>query len=245
MKNLSQAFPEKSGEERRKIAQKFYRNLSDMMVETIKMISISHKSVEKKFSGDLTLLNELEKSGRGYHIHLGHYFNWEWANLFIKIKVHLPFLVTYMPLSNQAADRLFRYIRSRFNSILIPANNVQQAMKPWQDKPFINVLVADQNPGNPRRAYWFPFMNKMTAFYKGPELSARRSDTPVVYGEIKRLQRGKYQIIVSLISDHPQQEKEGRITEKFVQLLEAGIKSQPENWVWSHRRWKHEWKGGQ
>ncbi|TAM93244.1 MAG: lipid A biosynthesis acyltransferase, partial [Chitinophagaceae bacterium] len=40
-------------------------------------------------------------------------------------------------------------------------------------------------------------------------------------------------------------EKEGFITEKFVQLLEKGIKSQPENWVWSHRRWKHAWKGEQ
>lgn len=245
MKNLLQAFPEKSEEERKNIARKFYRNLSDMMVETIKMISISRKAIEKKFSGDLALLNELEKSGRGYHIHLGHYFNWEWANLFIKTKVQQPFLVTYMPLSNKAADRLFRYIRSRFSSIMIPANDVRRAMKPWQGKPFINVLVADQNPGNPRRAYWFPFMNKMTAFYKGPELSARRSNIPVVYGEIKKVKRGKYHIQVSLISARPQQEKEGFITEKFVQLLEKGIKSQPENWVWSHRRWKHAWKGEQ
>lgn len=243
--NLLQAFPEKPKEERENIAKKFYRNLSDMMMETIKMISISRKELEKKFSVDMTLFYELEKSGRGYHVHLGHYFNWEWANLFIKTKVQLPFLVTYMPLTNKAADRLFRYIRSRFASIMIPANDVQQAMKPWQGKPFINVLVADQNPGNPRRAYWFPFMNKMTAFYKGPELSARRGDIPVVYGEIKKIKRGKYQILLQLITKHPQQEKQGFITEKFVQLLEEGIKSQPENWVWSHRRWKHEWKGNQ
>ncbi|MGH2644002.1 MAG: lysophospholipid acyltransferase family protein [Chitinophagaceae bacterium] len=243
MKNLLQAFPEKLDEERKDIAKRFYRNLSDMMVEAIKMISISRKNIAKQFSVDLTLFDELEKTGRGLQVHLGHYFNWEWANLFMKTKANLPFLVTYMPLSNKAADQLFLKIRSRFGSDMIPANDVQQAMKPWQNKPFINVLVADQNPGNPRRAYWFPFLNKMTAFYKGPELNARRRDMPVVYGEIKKLKRGKYHITFSLISGHPQQEKEGFITEKFVQLLEAGIKSQPENWVWSHRRWKHEWKG--
>lgn len=243
MKNLLQAFPEKSEDERIQIAKKFYRNLSDMMVESVKMISISPENLEKRFSGDLSLLDRLEKEGRGYQIHLGHYFNWEWANLFIKTKVSLPFLVTYMPLSNNEANRLFLKLRSRFGSIMIPANDVHHAMKPWQDKSFINVLVADQNPGNPRRTYWYPFLNKMTAFYKGPELSARRRNMPVVYGEIRKIKRGKYHITLKLITDNPQNEKEGIITERFVQLLEKGIREQPESWVWSHRRWKHEWKG--
>lgn len=243
MKNLLQAFPEKSDDERIWIAKEFYRNLSDMMVESVKMISISPKNLDKRFSGDLSLLDTLEKEGRGYQIHLGHYFNWEWANLFIKTKVTLPFLVTYMPLSNHAADRLFLKIRSRFGSIMIPANNVQHAMKPWQDRPFINVLVADQNPGNPRRTYWYPFLNKMTAFYKGPELSARRRNMPVVYGEISKMKRGKYHIVLKLITDDPRREKEGFITERFIQLLEMGIRERPENWIWSHRRWKHAWKG--
>lgn len=243
MKNLLQAFPEKSDDERIWIAKEFYRNLSDMMVESVKMISISPKNLDKRFSGDLSLLDTLEKEGRGYQIHLGHYFNWEWANLFIKTKVTLPFLVTYMPLSNHAADRLFLKIRSRFGSIMIPANNVQHAMKPWQDRPFINVLVADQNPGNPRRTYWYPFLNKMTAFYKGPELSARRRNMPVVYGEISKMKRGKYHIVLKLITDDPRREKEGFITERFIQLLETGIRERPENWIWSHRRWKHAWKG--
>ncbi len=243
MKNLLQAFPGKPEDERIQIAKKFYRNLSDMMVESVKMISISPESLEKRFSGDLSLLEVLEKEGRGYQIHLGHYFNWEWANLFIKTKVSLPFLVTYMPLSNNTVNRLFLKIRSRFGSIMIPANDVQHAMKPWQDKSFINVLVADQNPGNPRRTYWYPFLNKMTAFYKGPELSARRRNMPVVYGEIRRMKRGKYHITLKLITADPQNEKEGIITERFVQLLEKGIREQPESWVWSHRRWKHEWKG--
>lgn len=243
MQNLLQAFPEKTPEERIQIAKRFYRNLSDMMVETIKMASISERMIKKRFSGDLSLLARLEKEGRGYQIHLGHYFNWEWANFFIKTKVHLPFLVTYMPLSNKAANRLFLYIRSRFGSIMIPANEVQQAMKPWQGEPFINVLVADQNPGNPRRAYWLSFMNRITPFYKGPELSARRRDMPVVYGEIQKIKRGYYHIKIELISNSPQQEEEGFITKRFVELLEEEIGSRPENWVWSHRRWKYEWKG--
>jgi KDO2-lipid IV(A) lauroyltransferase len=242
MQNLQRAFPEKSAQEHTVIAKKFYHNLTDMMVESVKLMTISPSALKKRFTGDLSLLDELARSGKGYQIHLGHYFNWEWANLYIKTQVSLPFLVTYMPLSNKAANRLFIYIRSRFGSMMIPADNVQSAMKPWQDQPYISVLVADQNPGKVRRAYWFPFMNKMTAFYKGPELSARRSDIPVVFGEIKKVKRGYYHITINLITAHPKQEKEGAITRSFVQMLEKSIHEQPENWVWSHRRWKHEWK---
>jgi len=243
MQNLKQAFPEKSEEEIKTIAKKYFRNLADMVVETIKMTSISQKEINKRFSGDMSILNELEKQGRGYHIHIGHNFNWEWGNLLLKTKVNIPFLVTYMPLSNPAANKLFLKIRSRFGSVMVAANDVQKGMKPWQNKPFANVLVADQNPGMRRRACWYPFLNKMTAFYKGPELSARRGNIPIVYGEIHKVKRGKYNFTLELISNNPTEEKEWAVTGKFAQLLEKGIRQYPDNWVWSHRRWKHEWKG--
>lgn len=242
MSNLEHAFPEYSAEERQRVARAFYHHLTDMMVETVKLFSISEKGLQRRFSGDLSLIDRLQAEGRGFQIHLGHYFNWEWANLYIKSRVGMPFLVTYMPLSNRVADRLFKRMRARFGSVMISARDVRQAMKPWQGKSFINVLVADQNPGKVRRAYWFPFMHRMTAFYKGPELSARRGDQPVVYGEIQRRGRGNYHISLTLISDHPEKTEEGAVTGVFVRLLEQGIRAHPENWVWSHRRWKHTWK---
>lgn len=243
MQNLLQAFPEKSEQERIAMAKKFYRNLTDMMAEIIKLMSISPRALQKRFSGDLTLLHDLNNTGQSCQVHLGHYFNWEWANLFIKTRVNQPFLVTYMPLHNNAADRLFRYMRSRLGTVMIPATDVLRAMKPWYGKSYISVLVADQNPGRIRSAYWFPFMHKMTAFYKGPELSARRNDSAVIYGEIKRVKRGYYHINLELISAHPATEPAGAVTQAFVHRLEKGIREQPENWVWSHRRWKREWKG--
>lgn len=243
MQNLQQAFPEKSAEERLDIAKKFYRNLTDMMVETIKLMTLSAENLKKRFSGDLSLLKELEQTGKSCQVHLGHFFNWEWANLYIKTQITVPFLVTYMPLSSRAANRLFAYIRSRFHSVLIPATEVQTAMKPWQGKAYLSVLVADQNPGKRRRSYWFPFMHKMTAFYKGPELSARRNGLPVIFGEIKKIKRGHYHISLNLVTTDAKMEEEGKITERFVQWLEKSIREQPENWAWSHRRWKHVWAG--
>lgn len=241
--NLARALGELTGAERRRITRAFYHNLADMLAETLKLFSISERSLARRFTGDLTLLKELEASGRPYQIHLGHYFNWEWANLYIKSQVTAPFLVTYMPLKSSLADRLVRRLRGRTGSVLVSARDVAREMKPWQRGPHISVLVADQNPGKARRAYWFRFLGRMTPFYKGPELSARRGDHPVVYGEISKTGRGRYHVKVSLVSDHPAQEPPGAVTGAFVRMLEAGIRAQPENWVWSHRRWKRAWDG--
>ena len=41
LNNLKNAFPEKTDEERFRIAKKFYHNLVDTFIETIKMISAS------------------------------------------------------------------------------------------------------------------------------------------------------------------------------------------------------------
>lgn len=241
--NLARALGELGEAERERITRAFYHNLADMLAETIKLFSISEKALARRFTGDLSLLGELDRSGRSYQIHLGHSFNWEWANLYIRSRVSLPFLVTYMPLHNRTADRLFRHMRSRTGSVLVSAREAGETRAAWHGKPHISVLVADQNPGKVRRAYWFEFLGRMTPFYKGPELSARRDDYPVVYGGIRKTGRGRYHITVTLASDHPAREEPAAVTGRFVRLLEQDIRRQPENWVWSHRRWKRTWQG--
>lgn len=241
--NLKQAFPEKTDAEITKLAKKYYRNLTDMMVETIKLLTISKKELKRRFECDLTVLEDLYAKGKSCQLHLGHNFNWEWANVFCMQGVAFPFLVVYMPLTSKPADRLFRHFREKAGTVLLPANDMGNSMAPWLHKQYLLALVADQNPGNPRRCFWFPFLNKMTAFYKGPEMSARRYDIPVVFADIRKTRRGYYKARLVLASEEPQKTAEGELTEAFVKFLEQNIHEQPEVWVWSHRRWKHTWKG--
>ena len=105
-----------------------------------------------------------------------------------------------------------------------------------------NVLwgfVADQTPADTKRCAWEVFFNRKTAFQKGPELVARRYNNPVFMGEIIKLKRGYYQVKLKLTFENPRETKDGEITAAYVRFLEDSVKRQPENWVWSHRRWKH------
>lgn len=242
MDNLKQAFPEKTDAELRVLSKKYYRNLTDMMVETIKLLTMSKRSLQKRFICDLSVLQKLYDEGRSCQLHLGHNFNWEWANLFCIQGVQFPFLVVFMPISNKSVNRMFRHFREKFGTKLIPANDMKNGMAPWVGKQYLLALVADQNPGNPRRCYWYPFLNRMTAFYKGPEMSARRYNIPVVFADIRKIKRGYYKAQLTLAFENPLYEPEGVITEAFVKYLEKNIREQPEVWVWSHRRWKHDYK---
>ena len=59
LSNLAIAFPEKSEQERRDIAKKFYHNFLDAFVESIKFISISKLQIQKRSTCDFDLINQL------------------------------------------------------------------------------------------------------------------------------------------------------------------------------------------
>lgn len=238
--NLAQAFPEVDSRELRKIEKQYYRDLCDMLVETIKMMTLSPAALRRRFQCDLSLLHRLAAEGKSCQIQLGHRFNWEWANLYFKLGTQVPFLVVYMPISNRHVERLVNHIRRRFGTVLIPADKVLEAMKPWQSQPHITILVADQNPSSARRCYWEMFLNRPTAFYKGPELIARRFGEVVIWGDIQKIKRGYYHAEIQEAFPEPGRLSEGEISHAFSRFLEQKIHAQPSNWLWSHRRWKHQ-----
>ena len=100
LSNLAIAFPEKSEQERRDIAKKFYHNFLDAFVESIKFISISKLQIQKRSTCDFDLINQLSAKGYDVHIMAGHQFNWEFGNALAAINLTAPFVGIYMPISN-------------------------------------------------------------------------------------------------------------------------------------------------
>src|SRR4029077_1420913 len=72
MNNLQIAFPEKTIEERTRIAKQFYHNFIDTFIESIKFISISKKQILKRSSGEYDLINSMIEKGRNVHVMAGH-----------------------------------------------------------------------------------------------------------------------------------------------------------------------------
>jgi KDO2-lipid IV(A) lauroyltransferase len=240
--NLLIAFPEKTERERELIAKKFYRNFTDNFIETIKLISAGKNFIRKHYVSDTKLFDELYQQGKRCQVHLGHNFNWEIANLAMAFYTPYTLLSVYMPINNKTIDRLFKKIRSKTGSVLLPATQMRTVILPWRDKQYLLALVADQNPGVPSRGYWVNFFGKPTPFVTGPEKGARTNDTAVVFINFTKTKRGYYEAHPELGTLEPRKLAEKELTKIYIQYLERVIRANPEMWLWSHRRWKHEWK---
>lgn len=240
--NLSVAFPQKTKAERIRIAKRFYRNFTDTFIEAIKLISANGRFLERHFAFDRSIFDNLFAEGKKCQIHLGHNFNWELGNLAVARGVPHKFLGVYAPIQNKALDRIFRKLRARTGSVLLPANNMRQALLPWRNEVYALGLIADQNPSNPSKAFWLSFFGQPTPFFSGPENGARLADIPVVFCHITKIKRGYYQGHFTLAEEHPATLPKGELTRRYIQFLEEVITASPEMWLWSHRRWKHAWK---
>lgn len=242
LNNLAIAFPEKSVAEREKIAKKFYQYFTDTMIESLKFISISKKQLLKRSTGSFDLINEMIDKGYNINIMVGHQFNWEYANLLYAMHLKIPFVGVYMPIKNQALNKIFYDMRSRYGTVLISATDFKNKMHDVFKRQYMLGLAADQNPGAPTSGFWMNFFGRPTPFVTGPEKGAIKNNAAVVYVAFKKVKRGHYTFVPTLLAEPGVHTNPGELTSLYRDMLEKTIKDDPANYLWSHRRFKFEWK---
>lgn len=239
--NLKNSFPEKSIAQLNAIEKKYYQNLADIVVEFIKVRHISRKSIQKRMKIlNPEILDELYAQKRSIFIAIGHCGNWEWlAHTLALRKGHKPFAMI-KPLSNPFFDDYMKANRTKFGGPqMTPFKQTYKTL--LSNKHTINAVVnaSDQTPARSEINFWTNFLNQDTPFFMGIGKMAKALDYSVLYFDIQRDRRGYYSIRIIPISIDPQTNSAADITEKYVSLLEQSIIENPDNWLWSHRRWKH------
>lgn len=241
LNNLTIAFPQKTDKERKIIAKQFYRNLIDSFIENIKMISMSEKEFNRRCTMDVGIANEVAARGLNIQVFSGHQMNWEYANWIIGKKLIIPWAALYMSIQNKALDRVYFKIRSRYKAVMIPAQQFKTKMHSVFRSQYSLGIVADQNPGNPGAAYWLYFFSKPVPFLLGPEKSAIRTKAAVIFINPIKKRRGYYHVESRLITENAADLEKGELTRLYRDYLEEKISVQPDNYLWSHRRWKWEY----
>lgn len=237
--NLVNSFPEKSEKEILSIEKKFYRHFCDYVMETVKLFHISDEQMKKRMHfTNSELIEELRSDGRPFFIYLGHQGNWEYVTS-ISLWIHpsLKGCQIYHPLSNKIMDKLMYRLRSRFNTLGIPQKNTLRAilsMMKEGKQPLLG-LISDQRPQRYPEPEWMTFLNQDTPIITGGETLGRRLDAHFIYGSIKCVRRGYYEITLSKIE--PSKEEDFPYSKQYMRMLEADIRNQPHMWLWSHKRW--------
>jgi KDO2-lipid IV(A) lauroyltransferase len=240
LKNLHDTFPDKTEGEIQIMLRKTYRNLVDVIVEGIKAFAITRKQVLKRHK----LINPevaetYLKQGRSIIIVTGHYANWEWGSLSASVFRNRQVIIFYKALSNPWIDRFMRWNRGRYGAKLASVKETTVTFNRYGRNPAIFLMAADQNPHNLKDCYWINFLGRDTVFLYGPEKHARRIQCPVLFAEVQRVRRGFYSVALSLLAENVKLMPDGELTLRYARKLESVILNKPEDWLWSHRRWKH------
>ncbi len=246
MKNISESFPELSKEERCKLIRKFYRNLADEFVETVKLCHITDREMKTRmeFEG-VEIIDRLVSEGKSVCVYFSHCFNWEWApavTLWSRYggSSDVEFAQVYRPLRNVWFDQWYLRLRSRFGSVSFPKKTVLRdlLMLKRQGKLSVTGFMSDQKPSHGDPTYVTTFLNHPTAMITGTETLARKLGLGVVYWDMHKISRGHYRIVVRLMSEDASKTAPMELTAMYTRLLEQSIKREPALWLWTHKRWK-------
>jgi len=242
MDNLRKAFPNKTEKERKKIARKFYTQLLDYILAAVRQRYNRAPVLNKHiFHKNPELLNTLHEQGKSTILVAGHYFTWEYVNTSPYI---CNYLVTaaYSPLSNKFANDLMKSIRQQYGAVVYPMNEIYRALVKYsQEKtPTLTLMVADQSPAVDNLKHWITFLGQDTPVLVGVEHIAKKLNQAVVFLKITQCERFVYEYEYVLITDDPTAEQPMEITKRWFAELEKEICQQPELYLWSHRRWKHQ-----
>jgi Kdo2-lipid IVA lauroyltransferase/acyltransferase len=241
--NLEKSFPEKTEKELRRIERRYYRFFCDLFVESMYEIHISKTEIKRRFKFvNIEGVNQQYNEGKSVMIMTAHYGNWEWGMCFpLFLSEKMRSYQIYKKLSNKQFDTLMYKLRAKFGGINVEKRDLLRSIlrTKAEDNQGLYWMISDQTPGEKKIHYWTKFLNQDTPALTGTEQLARKFDYPVFYAEIKRIKRGYYQCEFIPISINSGQTAEFEITEKYMQLLQKTIETQPEYWLWSHKRWKH------
>jgi Kdo2-lipid IVA lauroyltransferase/acyltransferase len=238
--NLQNSFPEKSVEEIKKITRDFYLNLTDVAFESLKLISISKEALEKRvritnIELPLSTLNKGQS-------HLGltsHLCNWEWLLQICAIHSDYPIDAVYKPLHNAKMDQFVYNMRARFGAHPVAMKDTLRELIKNRKTVRSMAMVADQTPPHSEIQHWATFLNQYTAFYVGGDKIGGAMQMPVFFVRMERIKRGYYEVTFELLKDLPIAKEGHAVTQLYIERLEACIKEQPSDWLWSHKRWKH------
>ena len=237
--NIQNTFIEKSQTEVIKLKNNFYDYFFELIVEIIKLLSISKNELNKRFTfSNINVIKQALKKNKSVIVVVGHYGNWEWALRSASNLIDTKIIGVYKRINNTIFEWLLLKIRSNTNVLPVEIKSLPRELVNNNEKK-IYAMGADQAPTLEQSNVRINFLNRDTLVYTGVEKISKKYNMPVFYLNIKLTSKGYYESTFEEINSKNINGKKLEITKEFFSKLENQIKSEPRLWLWSHKRWKH------
>lgn len=238
--NLSNSFPEKTPDQRLAIEKRFFRYLSSLIFEVIKMDNLSEKALRKRVRfKNVDLVEAYLKNNESVLFCSSHNGNYEWVCMAIGMTFSGQHHAIYKPLNNSIYDNWFLKMRSKYGNQMIAMRQTLRAIQSSKGYPTMFTFGSDQAPSKDDSQYWTTFLNQPAAIQLGVEKIAKKTGRPVFYLKTSYIKRGYYEVDCVPICLNPSSSVDFEITELHTRFLEDMLREEPAYWLWSHRRWKY------
>ncbi len=240
--NLKRCFPDYNIKQIHKIEKAFYYNVSDILLEGLKGLTMSEQEIVKRFKIlNPEILDQYYSKNQSVICLAGHYANWEWGIQAVNPQIQHQAVSIYKALSNNYLEDYFHQQRSRLGMHLYPMEETRLAFQKVLEQPSAIILASDQSPSNTSKSIIVDFFNDRIGFIHGAEAYAMKTGLPVIYFDVQRVKRSYYTLEIKELHPANTPLKKGVLTQKYASMLEEVIKKKPEDWLWSHKRWKHDY----
>lgn len=255
MTNLARSFPQKDYHELKAICNGFYRHLSEIIVETIWFGASDAARLRK--SGLVRLTNpetlvEYDRCPSGVMILCSHSGNWELSSGICKdgcyhdsqnpISEH-SLGVSYRKMSSAAWDYIMKM--NRYAPLVdkeaegyLETQSIIRFIFEHRNEKFYYFMITDQRPylaGSDKMEV--TFLGQRCRTMSAGAAIAHKFGMPVLFLKMDRKCRGHYEMEYIPICADASKEDPQAIMDRYYELLGEAISGNPENYLWSHRRW--------
>lgn len=247
MDNLEIAFGDRYTEaERDQIVRDVYRHFCMMLME---ILHIPRKLHPTTWRDRITLVGQeklqvLDRLLNGGPVIMltGHYGNWEMAGYLFGVFGFPPNSVA-RALDNPYLDRFLKSFRERTGQKMIPKSGGYDEMLDVLRSGRMLSFLADQDAG--QNGMYVDFFGRPASTHKAIALLAIEHHAPVIVGYARRVGPGfRYEVGCDVIIDPDEltgtADDARLITQRFTTALETIIRRDPSQYLWLHRRWKHQ-----
>lgn len=245
LENLEHAFGHRYTDvERDQLVRAVYQHFCMMMMEMLHIPRKLHPSTWRDritLAGHEPVVDRL-LSGGPLIMLTGHFGNWEMAGYLFGVFGFPPNSVA-RALDNPFLDRFIRRFREHTGQRLIPKHGGYDQMLAVLQKGGVLSFLADQDAG--QRGLYVDYFGRPASTHKAIALLAIEYNAPVVVGYARRVGPGfRYEVgCTELI--HPDEltgtsDDARLLTQRYTTALEYIVRRSPEQYLWLHRRWKHQ-----
>ena len=237
-KNLLRAFPVSNLDERKKILKKMWINYGYIFAEYMFIKDFRNNSNFKKnlIIENQEDLEKIKKDSKPVIFISGHFNNFELMAMYLE-KSGLDLAAIYRPLNNKYLNNLMEKIRKKY----ICKKQVKKGISGTKDllKSFKNgtsiALMIDQRVSEGIKSNFFDTEASTTTI---PAQFVKKFRAKVVPIYIERIKNNNFRLVVHKPIIFSNNDSIEHITLSLNKILEEMIIKNPEQWIWTHNRWK-------